>query len=108
MQTWPATITIILMMIFMSLLFVSDKLRVRITGLKIYQYHKSLLPVARFLNNLFHFEWFFNLMGSLFNVQSSVINGMNSILEGEGSILWALVFLALLLSLLVGGAGLNG
>jgi len=74
----------------------------------IFQTLHSFLPFGQVVNRFFHFEWLYRLLSFLFRVQQRIIAGFNLILEGEGGILWALVFLALLVSLLVSGGLGNG
>lgn len=47
----------------------------------------------------------FNVVDILYEITRRLVNGFNSILEGEGGILWAVVFLALLMSLLKSSLG---
>jgi hypothetical protein len=66
---------------------------------------QSLAPFGKTVNQIFHFDWLYQLVVFLFSIQKSVVNGFNLIFEGEGGILWALVFLVLLASLLFNGKG---
>ena len=66
-------------------------------------FYQTLKPFGSLLNQIFHFEWLYKILSFLFDVQKRIVNGLNLILEGEGGILWALVFLALLISLLASG-----
>jgi len=50
-------------------------------------------------------EWIQRIVELFSGAVRWLINGSNAILEGEGGILWSFVFLALLLSLLIGGFG---
>jgi hypothetical protein len=47
----------------------------------------------------------FNALDILYEIIRRLVNGFNTILEGEGGILWAVVFLALLMSLLKSSLG---
>jgi hypothetical protein len=108
MSTWAASISVFLLLAFAAVLFYSKGIRTRILNYRIVQNSKIIMPFTEFLNQLFHFDWFYRFLAWIISLQGMAINGINSILEGEGSILWALVFLALMISILVSGAGLNG
>ena len=65
------------------------------------------VPFGKKINQIFHFDWIYQILAFFLRIQSKIVYGFTLVLEGEGGILWALVFLALLVSLLVnGGAGL--
>jgi hypothetical protein len=50
----------------------------------------------------FRMGWANRFAQNLIEFVRRLVGGINKVLEGEGGILWALVFLALLLSLLIG------
>ncbi|MBI3158872.1 MAG: hypothetical protein HYZ26_04665 [Chloroflexi bacterium] len=52
------------------------------------------------LDSAFSLRWLFSLAGRLLERLSSGLDGLNRVLEGEGGVLWALVLVALLISLL--------
>lgn len=56
--------------------------------------------IGSLLRAFLGFEWLTTLVWSMYQWLGKVISFFNSILEGEGGILWALLFLALLASLL--------
>ena len=108
LQTLPAQITAVILFILMLIVFISKDIKQKIQNSGVYQIHNVMTPFARFINNVFHFDWFYKLLESLLNFQARINSWVNSLLEGEGGILWSLVFLAVLISLLVNGVGLHG
>lgn len=55
---------------------------------------------ARSLRSFFRFDWFYSLFGWIFHQFQILVQFLESVMEGEGGILWAMVFLALLASVL--------
>lgn len=62
--------------------------------------------VGRWLAWFFGFRWLYALLQDLMGALRRLVDGLSLILEGEGGVLWALVLLALLMTLLnLGGGG---
>ena len=55
---------------------------------------------ARSLRNFFRFNWLFSMFAWIYHQLQVLIQFLEGVLEGEGGFLWALVFLALLASVL--------
>ncbi|MHC1739994.1 MAG: hypothetical protein AB9897_02665 [Anaerolineaceae bacterium] len=75
---------------------------------KILEFLVLFSPISQMINRFFHFDWLYKFLGYLFNLARRGLEWINLILEGESGILWALVFLALLVSLLVNNGVGNG
>lgn len=61
------------------------------------------------INQIFSLRWFFDLIGWGYQVVGQGVSFITSLLEGEGGVLWALLLVALLVSLIAQlGAGLGG
>lgn len=64
-----------------------------------------LHKVAGWLASFFNFRWLYALLAELAVLLRRLVEGFSLILEGEGGVLWALVLLALLLTLINPGIG---
>jgi hypothetical protein len=99
---WPIPI-ICLGLTCIPFIMMQSKVSHKIFALPSFQ--KYLTPinlVGKFIGNLFQFNWFFTLLWWLYDLIARPIQFFVRILEGEGGLLWALVFLALISSVLVG------
>ena len=99
---WVAAITL-LILTSVLLLNYSVKVRSRFQNSRVVKGFYYFEPFAQWMNRFLHLDWFYQFLAFLFKIQQRIIEGINVILEGAGGILWALVFLALLVSLLVSG-----
>lgn len=69
------------------------------------QFTRDLITVsARSLRVFFRFDWLFKFMEWSYRQMRQIILFLENTLEGDGGVLWSLVFLALLISVLVGAA----
>lgn len=64
-----------------------------------------LRGVGRWLASFFSFRWLYSLLQNFLGALRRVVEGLSMVLEGEGGVLWAMVLLALLLTLLIPGVG---
>jgi hypothetical protein len=64
--------------------------------------------IGKYIGAFFQFEWFFDFLGKLYDLISRPLRFFINILEGDGGLLWALLFLALISSVLVGKILPNG
>jgi hypothetical protein len=102
---WWAALAIIIIFGVVELFTYVKGLREKYLNSPVYQFIQPLAPLGRGINQFFHFDWLYRLIGFLFSIQKAIVDGFNLIFEGESGILWALVFLVLLASLLVKGKG---
>jgi hypothetical protein len=51
------------------------------------------------IDEIFSLRWFFNSFSWVYNAVGQALASLNSLLEGEGGVLWALLLVALLVSL---------
>jgi hypothetical protein len=59
------------------------------------------------LSDIFRLNWLYRFFAWVYQVVLSVIQLLTAILEGDGGILWSLVLLALLISLILTGGGVQ-
>jgi len=74
-----------------------------LAGLGVVAYRqKTSIPDQIFfrLDSIFSLRWVYTLIGWVFAAIGRLVAGVTFLLEGEGGVLWALVFLALLVSVL--------
>jgi hypothetical protein len=57
---------------------------------------------GKWISAFFQFDWFFNLLHLLYDLIARLVRFFNNILEGDGGLLWALLFLGLISSVLIG------
>jgi hypothetical protein len=101
---WVALILLLVFSVIISIKYVHF-IKARISNSQVNKLFLRFFPFGKAINHFFHFEWIYPLFAFLFNIFRRIVNELNLILAGEGGILWALVFLALLVSLLVNGRG---
>ena len=97
------------LLVFATIILVNyfKPVRSKLQNSSVNNFYKQLVPFGKKINQIFHFDWIYQILAFFLRIQSKIVYGFTLVLEGEGGILWALVFLALLVSLLVnGGAGL--
>ena len=63
-------------------------------------YSNALNSSANFLSNLLNLGWLYNLLWWIYRRVAQIIHILTDILEGDGGVLWAMVLLALIISLL--------
>jgi hypothetical protein len=63
-----------------------------------------LRAVLPFLSDLLHLDWLYRSIWFIFGLLGRLISVATAMLEGDGGVLWALLLLALLVSL-VGRGG---
>jgi len=97
-------ITLIFLGVILALTY-QQKLRQLIYRTHFDEIKEPLQNTGNMLDRFFHFDWFYRFFGFVMKFLQGVFTGMNTILEGEGGILWAMVFLALLISLIISGNG---
>jgi len=59
--------------------------------------------LSGWLNSLLSLDWLYRILEGIYNVASSIVQVLTVTLEGEGGVLWALVLLALLISIIKTG-----
>jgi len=64
-----------------------------------------LQAAGSWLARFFSFRWLYALIQDFMGLVRRLVEGFSLVLEGEGGVLWAMVLLALLLTLLVPGIG---
>jgi hypothetical protein len=83
----------------------SKRLSERIQAARFYVIKKPLLSIGFVLDRFLQFGWFYQLIRFVLGFFQRIISTLNFILEGEGGVLWAMVFLALLISLIANSKG---
>jgi hypothetical protein len=63
---------------------------------------------GRRTDRFLHFEWLYRFLGSIYSLAGRIMNWFNTLMEEQGGVLWAIVFFALLLSLLLSRGVVNG
>lgn len=96
---WVGVIVVFSLGIILIFVF-SQKLRQKFNKSRFSGIKGPFHQVGLILDVFLHFNWFYRLIGFFIGLLQQVIGAFNSILEGEGGILWAMVFLALLISLI--------
>ena len=82
-----------------------------VIGMGVLVWRGVQLPDRAFsiFNQLFSLDWFYRLLGWIYNTIGQALAFVTSSLEGEGGVLWALLLVALLVSLIsqlsAGGGG---
>ncbi len=64
-----------------------------------------LSAVVKWIVSFFSFHWLYSILQNFMDLLRRLIISLSLVLEGEGGVLWALVLLALLLTLLMPGMG---
>lgn len=106
-QFLPGAVSALLVFAVIILINYSWAVKSRLQSSSVNNFYKQLVPFGQKINQVFQFDWIYQIIAFFLRVQSKIVSGFTQVFEGEGGILWALVFLALLVSLLVnGGAGL--
>jgi hypothetical protein len=59
--------------------------------------------ISNWLNNVLSFNWLYHILEVVYGGLFSVVQVLSETLEGEGGVLWALVLLALLVSIIKTG-----
>ncbi len=63
---------------------------------------KPIKLIGNLVNEGFQFDWFFGLLRGIFSFFEKPLKFFIGILEGDGGLLWALLFLALISSVIIG------
>lgn len=63
----------------------------------------SIQTAAGLFNQIFSLSWVYAILWGLYSILSRIVRAFTAVLEGEGGVLWAVLLLALLVSLLSGG-----
>ncbi len=99
---WPASVAVAVLSIGLIGLTLSQRrlgyLKDRMAWLD-----TILRALGRWIVSFFSFRWLFTLLQNFMDLLGRFVNSLSLILEGEGGVLWALVLLALLLTLMMPG-----
>ncbi len=101
---WPASATAVLMSLIVSAI-VLRRNRLFELEQRIGWLDAILRATGRWLAWFFGLRWLYGLLQDFMGLLRRAVESFSLILEGEGGVLWALVLLALLLTLLVPGMG---
>jgi hypothetical protein len=99
------SILILFLAIVMLLFVLSHRVQSWIDGFISERLRNSWKIIASLVERIFTMDWLLELINKVYLLLRSLINQFNNILEGEGGLLWAFVFLALLISLLINVTG---
>ena len=103
---WASVIGIILAAVVYYLLRIIEPLSVNVENESSFT-AIVINRITSILNKIFRLNWFYRLLWGAFQGLQRFIEFITGVLEGEGGVLWALLLLALLLTILV-GRGLLG
>jgi len=98
---WAALISLVLMVLGYGVAHLLRRIPAERTAWAFVLARRIGLGIAAFLR----LDWFYGLLTWLYGLVQRVINFITVILEGAGGVLWALLLLALLLTLFSPGAG---
>ena len=101
---WPASVAALVLTLGLGIIVLRRQrliaLERRITWLD-----EILQAAGRWLARIFSFRWLYALLQDFMGLLRRLVEGFSLVLEGEGGVLWAMVLLALLLTLLIPGIG---
>lgn len=101
---WPASVAAFILAPGLSVLVLRQHrliaLEQSITWLDV-----ILQAVGRWLANFFSLRWLYATLQDFLGLVRRLVEGFSLVLEGEGGVLWAMVLLALLLTILIPGIG---
>ncbi|HWQ04674.1 MAG TPA: hypothetical protein VN452_04910 [Longilinea sp.] len=103
-NNWPASVAAFILVLGLGVLILRRQrliaLERRITWLD-----AILQAAGRWLARFFGFRWLYTFLRDFMGLVRRLVEGFSLVLEGEGGVLWAMVLLALLLTLLIPGIG---
>ncbi|GAP14194.1 hypothetical protein LARV_01960 [Longilinea arvoryzae] len=101
---WPASLAAVLLAIGWIAAILYQRLLVHMKE-RLAWLDSLLRAIARWMVSFFSFRWLYSVLQDFMELLRRLVNSLSLILEGEGGVLWALVLLALLLTVLIPGTG---